>query len=126
MISGNLRAAETLYDDLGQRAGIVRIVDDTVALVLVDDRIKDEFDNITFDRLKRMLVDHFCRLSGGPCEYKGRDMKAAHKGLHLDNAQFNALVEDLQLAMDKSKIPFSTQNRLLALLAPLQRDIVSR
>jgi hemoglobin len=41
-------------------------------------------------------------------------------------ADFNALVEDLQLAMDDSEIPFATQNRLLAILAPMERDIVNK
>jgi hypothetical protein len=30
------------------------------------------------------------------------------------------------LAMDDSDIPFTTQNRLLALLAPMERDIVNQ
>jgi hemoglobin len=124
--AGHVHAAETLYGDLGERPGLVKIVDDLVEIYLKDDRIKDEFDNINLDRLKMMLVDQFCVLSGGPCEYKGRDMKTVHKGLHLDTADFNALVEDLQTAMDRSKIPFATQNRLLAPLAPMHRDIVTR
>jgi hemoglobin len=53
-------------------------------------------------------------------------MYHAHKGLHLDTAQFDALVEDLELAMDKYDIPFRTQNRLLAILAPMERDVVTR
>ncbi len=53
-------------------------------------------------------------------------MVAAHKGLHLNTDSFNALVEDLKRAMDQSAIPFSTQNRLLALLAPMYRDVVTK
>ena len=53
-------------------------------------------------------------------------MREVHQGLKLSNADFNALVEDLQLAMDKNGIPSRTQNRLLALLAPMQRETVSR
>jgi hemoglobin len=53
-------------------------------------------------------------------------MYLAHKGLHLDEAQFNALVEGLQAAMDDCDVPFRTQNRLLAVLAPMERDVVTR
>ncbi len=53
-------------------------------------------------------------------------MHDAHKGLHLDTRQFNILAEDLQLAMDRLEVPFSSQNRLIALLAPMHRDVVSR
>jgi hemoglobin len=120
------RADDSLYRDFGGRDGLVKIIDDATNRWVSDDRIKDTFDNINLDRLKRMLADQFCELMGGPCHYKGRDMYHAHKGLHLDNAQFNALVEDLQLAMDKYDIPFRTQNRLLVMLAPMQRDVVTR
>ncbi|HEY1632266.1 MAG TPA: NAD(P)H-dependent oxidoreductase [Rhizomicrobium sp.] len=62
----------------------------------------------------------------GPCAYTGRDMYETHKGLHLTNMDFNAVVEDLQKAMDKDGVPFATQNRFLARLAPMQHDIVTK
>jgi hemoglobin len=46
--------------------------------------------------------------------------------LNIDRAAFNALVEDLQKAMDKNDVPFHAQNRLLAKLAPMYRDIEER
>ena len=39
---------------------------------------------------------------------------------------FNALVEDLQDGLDASGVDFATQNRLLARLAPMHNDIVTR
>ncbi|MGH6798548.1 MAG: group I truncated hemoglobin [Roseiarcus sp.] len=119
-------ADDSLYRDLGGRAGIIKIVDAAIGLWFADPRIKDQFDNINPDWFQKRLVDQFCELSGGPCHYKGRDMHAAHKGLHLGIAQFNALVEDLQTAMDKAGIPFWTQNRLVAILAPMEHQVVTQ
>ena len=119
-------AADTLYEDLGGKAGIDRIVDVSVDNYLADPRIKDEFSESNMDRLRAEFKDQFCQLAGGPCVYKGHDMAAAHKGLHLTNANFNAVVEDLQDAMTKCDIPFATQNRFLALLAPYQHQVVTR
>lgn len=65
-------------------------------------------------------------VAGGPFVYKGRTMHDTHKGLHLTRYDFNALVEDLQKDMDEAAIPFATQYRLLARLAPMQRDMVTR
>lgn len=117
---------KTLYDDLGGKDGIAKIIDYSMTDYVTDPRISDQFDNINLDWLKARFVLQFCQLTGGPCKYPGRDMHAAHKGLHLDSAQFNAVVEDLQDAMDKAGIPFRTQNRLLALLAPMKQQIVAR
>ena len=117
---------DTLFTDMGGKAGIDKLVDASVDNYLADDRIKAIFDESNIDRLRLELKDQFCVIAGGPCIYKGHDMVATHRGLHLTNADFNALVEDLQNAMDKQDIPFPTQNRFLARLAPMQRQIVSR
>jgi hemoglobin len=120
------RAEDTLFADMGGQAGIDKIVDASVDNYLADDRIKAIFDESNIDRLRAEFKVQFCQVAGGGCDYKGHNMTAAHKGLHLDNADFNAVVEDLQLAMDKVGLPFATQNRFLARLAPMQHQVVSR
>ena len=119
-------ADDSLYRDLGETPGIAKIINAAMENFLSDSRIKDDFDNINIDRLKSRLVDHFCVISGGPCKYAGRDMHAAHKGLHLNQTSFNALAENVQDAMDEVGVPFRTQNRLMAILAAMQRDVVTR
>ena len=124
---GAMPAADaTLYNDLGGLEVLTKVVDDTLALALADDRIKDTFKNSDMKRVAKMITEQFCELSGGPCKYSGDPMKEVHQGLVLSNMQFNALVEDLQMAMDKSNIPSRTQNKLLAMLAPMQRIIVTK
>ncbi len=117
--------AGTLYDDLGERAGLTRIVDGMLRRALLDPRIKETFDDANVERLQGLLMLHLCVVTGGPCRYPGRDMKTAHADLHLAPRHFNAMVENLQDAMDAEGVPFRTQNRLLALLAPMHRDIVA-
>jgi hemoglobin len=119
-------ADDTLYDRLGGRGGITRFVDIAYTIILADDRIKADFDNINPDHIKPRVADFICKLAGGPCIYKGRSMAAAHEGLGLTRAKFNALAEDLQAGMQQAGVPYWTQNRLMALLAPMQRDIVTQ
>jgi len=123
---GSAHAEDTLFADMGGQAGIDRIVDASVDNYLADDRIKAIFDESNIDRLREQLKVQFCQVAGGPCQYKGHEMGIAHKGLHLTNANFNALVEDLQDAMDEVGLPFAAQNRFLARLAPMQRQVVSK
>jgi len=119
-------AEDTLYADMGGKPGIDRMVDEVERVYLADPRIKDVFEESNLERLNAMLKDHFCMVAGGPCAYTGHSMEAAHKGLHLKNMDFNALVEDLQVAMDRCDIPFAIQNRFLARLAPMQHQVVTR
>lgn len=108
------------------QAGVDRVVDQTVDLSLKDPRIKDVFESHDMVRLRRTLKEQFCFILNGGCAYTGRDMKTVHKDLGVQNTDFNALVEHLQTAMDREKIPFRDQNRFLAKLAPMQRPTVER
>jgi len=121
-----VQAEDVLFADMGGQAGIDKIVDASVDNYLADDRIKAIFDESNIDRLRAEFKVQICQVAGGPCAYKGHDMTEAHKGLHLTNADFNAVVEDLQGAMDKVGVPFTVQNRFLARLAPMQHQVVSR
>ena len=119
------RADDTLFQDLGGREGLARIVDTMLEIALQDPRIKEKFSETNMVRLERELAVHLCDITGGPCEYQGRTMAEAHVELQLTHAHFNALVEILQVAMDREKIPFRTQNKLMAILAPMHRDVVT-
>ncbi|MCU6434048.1 group 1 truncated hemoglobin [Undibacterium sp. Jales W-56] len=116
---------DALYRALGSETGINLIVDDLMVLILADARIKDSFKETNIKRLSKLLKEQFCVIGGGPCNYTGDDMKLVHDKLGITVSQFNALVEDLQIAMEKHQIPSSVQNKLLAKLAPMKRDIVA-
>lgn len=115
-----------LYKALHEKAGIERIIEDMLARCRSDARISDIFKAADFERLTRTLTEQVCYISGGPCHYTGRDMKAAHADMGLQTADFDALVENLQLAMNKEGVAFPAQNRLLAKLAPMRAKVVTR
>lgn len=108
------------------KEGLARIASDLVDRSIADPRIKEIFATTDVPRLKRTLTEQFCYVLGGGCVYTGRDMAAVHKDMGVTNKDFNALVENLQWAMDKEGVPFAVQNRLLAKLAPMQRKVVDR
>ncbi|NQE60480.1 group 1 truncated hemoglobin [Caulobacter sp. RHG1] len=108
------------------KEGIDRIVETLVERNFADPRIKDFFAAADKVRLKRTLKEQFCYILGGGCDYTGRNMKDSHKDQGTTNKDMNALIENLQFAMDKEGVPFAAQNKLLAKLAPQQRDIVER
>jgi len=116
---------DSLYRQLGEQPGLVALVDELVADLLADPRTSPFFRDIDRGHFKKQLVDQLCEVSGGPCKLVGPDMKKAHAGIDVTKRDFNAVVEVLQRSMDTRGIPFSTQNRLLARLAPMHRDIVN-
>ena len=112
-----------LYEQLGERKGIASIVEDMLYRIVEDDRINQAFKGVDVVQFHRNLTDQLCQLSGGPCTYTGRSMREVHKAMAITDTQFNAVAEDLILAMEKNGVPTSAQNRLLARIVPLYPSI---
>jgi hemoglobin len=121
----------SLYDRLGGTTAIASVVDGFVANVAADTRINKFFTRVAKDtaamrEFKQKMVDQVCQGSGGPCTYTGKDMKTAHQGMGLTNANFDALVEDLVKALDAAGVQQKEKDDLLAILGPMRADIVTK
>lgn len=119
-----MQGTET-FDAFGGKPGLVKLMDDFMIGLIADPRTKPFFDNEKQTFIKAMLVEQMCELMNGGCKYPGRDMKTSHANMKVNREAFNALVEQFQFAMDKNNVPFSAQNKLLAKLAPMYREIES-
>jgi len=117
--------SDQLYKTFGEKPGLVKLMDDFMIRLLADPRTGPHFKPANQQNVKAQLVDQFCVVTGGPCVYKGVDMKSAHSNLDITKSDFNALVEVLQWSMDAQGIPFGAQNQLLAQLAPMHRDVIT-
>lgn len=116
--------AASLFDRLGGLDAIKAVVKEFVANIAADARINTYFANADLPRLEGLLVEQVCQATGGPCTYSGKDMRTAHTGMKLTEADFGALVEDLVKALDKFNVPEQEKNELLAPLAAMKGDIV--
>ena len=121
---GGARAGDTLFAQIGGQAKLTATVDTLVEVMLADERINFAFAQTDLTKFKKLLYDQLCELTGGPCTYRGRSMFEAHKKLETTNAQFNALAEDLYIAFERQGVPYRVQNKVMALLAPMQPQIV--
>jgi hemoglobin len=122
--SSDMSAKKSLYDRLGGQAAITSVIDDFIGNVAADNRINGRFANANIPRLKKRLVELVSAGTGGPANYTGRDMKAAHEGMNINEVEFNALVEDLVKTLDKFKVPEQEKGELLGILGPMKSDIV--
>lgn len=123
--SYRVKPAEGLYQGLGEMAGIRSLMSDLVMRLQKDPLIGDQFKDVKVARLIDLLAEQICQLSGGPCAYSGDSMKEVHGGLKITYAHYNRLIELLQFSMYAKGIPFRRQNQLLAVLAPMYRDVVT-
>ncbi len=125
----SLPAHASVWEDLGGQETVTAFTSDAVARWRINPIFADTFgklDDARAQRLVVLLVSQFCSLTGGGCEYGGRNMRDAHVGMNITTAQFNVLAEELQRAMEAQGVSFFAQNKLLAELAPMLRDMKGR
>jgi hemoglobin len=118
---------KSLYERLGGQDAIKAVVKDFVEeQVAKDPRINARFANTDIPKFEALLGDQICQGTGGPCTYQGKDMKTAHTGMKITDAELTALVEDLTKSLDKFKVPATEQHDLIAILAPMKPQIVGQ
>jgi hemoglobin len=118
---------KSLYDRLGQKEGIAKVVDAFIKNLSGNDVLKKRFAKLSKDKLEKFrtnLIAQICKESGGDCEYAGKSMKDAHKGMKITDAEWNATVSALQAALDETKVAENEANDLIAAVAPMKDDIV--
>jgi hemoglobin len=114
----------SLYERLGGEAAVSAVVDDFVMRVAADTRINGKFARSNVERVKFHLKEQVCAATGGPCQYTGLSMGAAHKNMKVTEGEFNALVEDLVATLDKFNVPAQEKGELLSALGGLKSQIV--
>ncbi len=122
---------KSLYERLGGKDAIAKVVDLSLKKIAADTRINKYFtktikDPKKLEALKTNLVDQICQATGGPCEYKAKDMTTAHKGMKIKDAEFTAFVEDVTAALQELGVGKAEMDELLGALRSMKPDIVEK
>lgn len=129
MGKGVMMQEKSLYQRLGGYDAIAAVTDDFIGRLVTNKMLTRFFGGASIDTQKRFrqhLVDQLCAVTGGPCFYVGRDMKTAHGGLGITEADWNAGVGDLVASLDKFKVPAKEKNEFLAIVSTTKKDIVEK
>lgn len=119
-------ADKTLYERLGGKPALEAVVGELWNITSKDARINKYFANTKPEVFGSQLVDFLCQASGGPCQYKGKDMVAAHTGMHLSEADFNALADNVVKSLDKFKVPAKEKGEVMTMLGSLKDATINR
>jgi hemoglobin len=125
LLGGAATASQApLYDRLGGAPGVAAIADTLIDRVSTDPKLGRSFKDSKLERIKKLLAEQICDLSGGPCRYSGDSMKEVHTGHHISEAEFFGMVADLRAVLKERHVSQGAANELLRLLAPIKRDVV--
>jgi hemoglobin len=115
----------TIYDSIGGSPAVRAAVDAFYARVLSDGQLAPFFTSVNLDRLKTHQRAFIAAAVGGPEIYSGRDMHAAHAGLEITDADFDAVVAHLVDTLAGLGVPEETTGRIGETLGPLRSAVVT-
>ena len=98
---------ESLYKRLGGYDGIAAFAD--------KDGVRRE---------KQLLIDFLCASAGGPLYYVGRDMKLAHRGLGIDEHDWQVFLGHVNATLDHFKVATREKSEVLGFVESLKKDVV--
>jgi len=121
---------ETLWDRLGGEKNVRKVVEDFMDLEHTDPKVdffrggKRKLNDEQLADLKQKIVEFVSQAAGGPLKYTGKTMKAAHEGMAITDAQFDALVADLKTALDKNGAKPADRDAVLSAVEGTRKDVV--
>jgi hemoglobin len=121
------KSGRTLYERLGGYDVIAAIVDEFLRSLRADPMFARFGGGRSLDSTRRgreLLISQMCELSGGPCAYFGRDMRAAHGGLGITDAEWKAAIRYTAAVLDHFKVPANEKEAFIALFERYRGDIV--
>ena len=122
---------KTLFERLGGTAGITAIVDDVIEAHMNNPAINARFKPYQdqperFAKIRQHTIEFFSAGSGGPVEYKGRDMPTTHQGMNISAAEYMHVIDDIMGVLDKHNIDEESKKDVLAILWSLKQTIMSK
>jgi hemoglobin len=117
-------ARASLYMRLGGATAVQAFVGETIDRTVADPKLRRAFQGSNLRRIKRLFAEQVCAVAQGGCLYGGDSMRAVHANHHITEAEFYGVVAILRSAMRHHGVGLRERNELLALLAPMKRDIV--
>ncbi len=122
-------ASQSLYTRLGGYDAIVAVTKDFIGRLATDPSLGRFFTGLndaSKARVEAHVIDFLCVATGGPCIYTGQDMKTAHAGLHITEADWNASAMHLTETLNKFKVAQKEQQEVMTAISGLKGDIVGR
>ena len=118
-----------VYEQLGGRAAVDAAVDIFYRHVLSDDRIASFFDGVDMQAQAAKQKAFLTFVFGGPNNYTGKDMKAAHAHLverGLNDSHFDAVAENLKKTLEELSVPEDLIGQVLEIAGSTREDVLGR
>lgn len=115
---------QVLFEQLGGIEGVAQMVEHFYQRVLDDAELAPFFAHVDMARLKNMQYEFIVSALGGPVQYSGTELRAAHAGRGITNHHFAKFVGHLADSMESQGISHQLVDAMLGRLATFRDKIV--
>ncbi len=121
---------KSLYERLGGIQGIALVVSDFMddfmedEVIFANPEVKERKTSEAKPYIRYGVISMVCEATGGPCQYTGKDMKAAHDGLNVTEREWDRMVEILANTLAEHNVPEQETQELFEILGTTKDDIV--
>lgn len=119
----------SLFEKLGGNAAVDAAVDIFYRKVLSDGRISSFFEGVDMDKQAAKQKAFLTMAFGGPHNYTGKDMRAAHAPLvarGLNDSHFDAVAEHLQATLKELNVPAELIAEVMTIAGSTRNDVLCR
>ena len=119
----------SLYERLGGYDNIAAVANDLLPRLMGDPVLGRFWKNRGEDGLRRekqLLIDFLCASSGGPLTYVGRDMLTTHKGMEIDQKDWENFSGHLKATLDHFQLPEKERNEVFGFIESLRMEIIEK
>jgi len=115
----------SLFDRLGGKKNIATAVEKFYKRVLADPELRPFFAKTNMNWLRMRQTQFMTQALGGPAEYKGKTMKAAHADMLIERRHFDRVGEHLSSTLKEMGVPADVVGEVMKTVASLEPDIVT-
>lgn len=115
-----------LFERLGGRDGIAKVVADVMTNHLANPVISTRFTHATqtVQQMTDHAVEFFCTGLSGVPTYTGRALPDAHAGMNISEQEFLAAIDDILAALRTHEVGDLEQAEVLAILYGMKEGVI--
>lgn len=119
----------TIYERVGGEPAIADLTERFYRKMLGDDRVSGFFDDIDMDKQIAKQQAFLTMVTGGPNNYTGKDMRAAHAHLidrGLDDIHVDVVIEHLTATLAEMGAPQDIIETVRTVCEGARKDVLNR
>lgn len=118
--------SDSVYEEIGGREAVAAVVDEFYDRVLADDELRPFFEGTDVAELRAHQVAFISAVAGGPEEYSGEEMRAAHAHLDIGDREFDRVADHLDDALTVCDVAPDHRAAILEEVEALRDPVLNR